>query len=116
MYPLRKGSPIRLHSLFLGATETWKPLSYAGEMSEAFSTTAGLKEFPLFLSYQRVGKFRGPVAFFLPLLWGCLVCKAPHFWVLSFGTRIVYMLALLSHNILQYLRDAGDPKFTLRFI
>lgn len=39
MYPLRKGHPLRL-PLSLTAPKTWKPLSYAGEMNEAFLTAA----------------------------------------------------------------------------
>lgn len=54
------------------------------------------------------------VAFFPPLLWGCLFCRAPHFGALCFCTSTVYMLAVLSHNFQQCLRDAGDPISTLR--
>lgn len=79
-------------------------------MNEAFSTTLALKAFPVPLLPE--GKdIRGPVAFFPPLFWSCLFCRA-----LSFAATTVYMLAVLSHNLQQYLRSVGDLISTLKVI
>lgn len=54
---------------------------------------------------------RGLATFFPPLLWGCLSVEP-----LSFGTTTVYTLAVLFHNLQQYLRDVGDPISTLKVV
>lgn len=80
-------------------------------MNEAFSTTLALKAFPLFLFYQRERTLGG-------LLPSSHPCSGVVFSVEPFllVPPTVYMLAVLSHNLQQYLRDVGDSISTLKVV
>lgn len=80
-------------------------------MNEAFSTALALKAFPLFLSYQRERTLGG-------LLPSSHPCSGVVFSVEPFllVPPTVYMLAVLSNNLQQYLRDVGDPISTLKVL
>lgn len=80
-------------------------------MNEVFLTVA--QKFLLFLSYQKKKKLQDACCLLPTPILGLSFLWNSTFLSPFFGTTIVYILALLSHNLWQYLRDAGGSNSTL---